>query len=294
MPEGVPVTERVRGAVEAQRRQKSDGVNPDPCADIKAAIRSREFMKGFNWRRGGWVERLTGRWLTPEERVVAEFLSGGDPGWSRGMVKGGLFWAGLAALLYLFPGLTSMGPFFVIFFLLSAKNIFFKGWPGTALKNVSGSNIALCSVYPLGFWQIARVCLKVNLMRLAILLPLLLVSGFIALNAWNLSLGQGLLLGGKILAIILMVYLIAPLGQLSQGTNDGTKIRIMLLTVLAVIFLGGGCLGMFITDGVAAGAMAALFVGSSFVSLLVYGHAYNHNWFDLQNKPKTTTSTQSQ
>jgi hypothetical protein len=296
VPEFAPAGEAGRGAAEAWRLSQADGSNAEAFAGIAAAIRRREFLKSFDWRRAGWVERFMGYWLTPRERVLAEFLSGGEPQSAKKLLRLGLALGGFALLINVFPGIIAAVTPFSLLLLFFLPKIFYRAaWPGAALRNVGGNNIAICAGYPVGYQQIARVTIKTNLARLAVIAPFLAVAGFLFMRGWNLDLIAISFLSAKIVAGLLGLALLGPVVLVTAGTNDGTKWRLVLLTIIwlaagmaACVFLAAA------TDWMLLGAAAALFIGLCAAALAVYGRAYDNNWFDLQLKPKETLGARRQ
>jgi hypothetical protein len=92
------------------------------------------------------------------------------------------------------------------------------------------------------------------------------------------------------LILVLSLLPLAPLFQISQGTNDTSKFRVIALApILAGLFIGLA-VTMFAVGG-GWGYMAGMgLLLTSYGGLALYGHAYNHGWFDAQRKPQTSTS----
>ncbi len=296
MPEVALGTEVQRGAIESWRRLESDGSNPDAFAGITAAIRRRDFLKGFDWRRAGWVERAASWWLTPCERVMAEFLSGGNPRWSRRLIRFGLILGGIAVLVGIFPRILPMVAPFSFPFLLFVPRLFFgASWPGAAVRKVDGNSISICSAYPIGFGQIARATIKSNLTQLLILAPFLWVAGCVSPQAHVFNLDVEIRLGLKIMVVIVGFAIMIPVALISPGTNDGSKWRMVLLTIVWAAAGSGSCgFFFFAANWGRLLSSAGLLLGVCGAAVVIYGHAYNHNWFDLQNKQKETLNARRQ
>ncbi|HYG33831.1 MAG TPA: hypothetical protein VEC99_03550, partial [Clostridia bacterium] len=285
--------ERERGEVEAVRREETSDDMVDACAQIKAAIRRREFLQEAIWRRAGWLEGFTARWLTMRERTAAEFLFAGTPGWTRGF-KRVLVGSVLCAIVwYLVPAVFQTVGSFVpfLFFAFAARRNPDLAWPGARTRTVSGSSIAMHTVYPIGFWRLTLINLKIRLAHLGLLLAALGVAGAILLfrhDPWLDS--DRRYYCGLILILVLSLIPLAPLFQVSQGTNDTSKWWVIALAPL----VGGLFLGLAVTMFVVGGAWGYLTgVGLLLTScggLVVYGRAYNRGWFDAQRKPQTSTS----
>ncbi len=288
VPEGLLEGERERGTVEAARRASDDGETADANAGIKAAIRTRAFLSESNWAKAGLIERLMARWLTPRDRVATEFLVGGTPRWTTPLYKAVLLSALVTGLFILVPSLFNVLPFFVIFGGFSLLGKALGGlWPGMALREIGGSNIGLNSIYPIGFWQITRVSLKVYLMQLLLLLALAAAPGAAALYVTQVNLLSTAGFAVRLMVLVLAMLTLTPVSLVSKGTNDGDRTRVVLCLILFVILAGPTCVALFVASSLIwviywTVCLLAIFVAG----LWFYGHAYNHNWFDLQSRPK--------
>ena len=287
-PELAVAGEGKQGAVEAWRRQTVDGVNEDPTAEIKAAIRRREFLNGFDWRRAGWMERLCARWFNSEDRVAAEFLCGGEPRWTKRMLIFAGVLATLVALAMVFPQVAEgSGTIIFIALVIFARGAHARAWPGVELRNVNGSHISVCSVYPIGFWRIASVSLKKNAVRMLLLSPLLVVPGLIEMTAARETEAYVIIwvvIGTA--AVVFVLLPLSPIAMVSAGTNDGSRWRFLPLLVISVAVLLGCILALFIGETVIKIIAVMVLITGSVAALGIYGYAYNHNWFDLQSKPR--------
>jgi hypothetical protein len=293
LPESLLAGEQERGEVEAVRRWENTDDTEDPCAEIKAAIRRREFLQEANWRGAGWLEGFTARWFTVRERTAAEFLFAGTPGWTRVFKRvlgfGILCAVGWYFVPRVFRALGSFVWFFMIAFAL--RNNPDLSWPGTRTRTVSGSSIAMFFLYPIGFWRVTFINLKIRLAQLGLLLAILCVPGAILIFR-N---GPGLIpdigyYSGRILILLLALTPLAALLQISQGTNDASKLRVILLALLVAGLFIALSVMMFVLGG-AWGYLAGLgLLLTSYGALVLYGHAYNHGWFDAQRKPQISSS----
>ena len=297
VPERALIKEAKQGAVEAWRRAESDGSNPEAFSGITAAIRRREFLEGFNWRRAGWVERFVSSWLTPRERVEAEFLTGGEPRLTKKLAVLALSWAAAALLLdFQLQMAAGVGPIgFLLLVLLFTGGLYRTGWPATALRNVSGNNIPIYAAYPVGFRQIASIGIKTNLARLAILTPLAAATALVAVKSGTFTLGVTGLFSVKAIVIIGSLTLLTPIMLVSGGTNDGSRWRVVALMLLWVpIFLVAVVVVLFAPDWGRLLLGSGLLVGVCLAGAALYGRAYDRGWFDLQSKPKETLNIKPQ
>jgi hypothetical protein len=250
-------------------------------------------LQEANWRGAGWLEAFTARWFTLRERTGAEFLFAGTPGWTR-VCKRLLVFGVFCAIVWRFlPGVFQATgfvlPFLAIGFAMQRNPDL--AWPGARTRTVSGSGIAMYAVYPIGFWRVTLINLKIRLVHLGLLLVALGVAGAILLFRHDPWLNPD---KGYYCALILLLMLslipLAPLFQVSQGTNAGSKLRIIALALLVAVLFIGLTVTMFVAGG-GWGYLAGMgLLLTSYGALVLYGHAYNHGWFDAQRKPQTSTS----
>lgn len=256
---------------------------------IIARIRSREFLAELHWQKFGWLERTVSNWFTSEERLTAEFLSACKPAWTKGLINFILIFAGAATLIFVFPRLASFSPV-LSFYLLAygAQVLFIRVWPGITPRQIGGNIVPLYSVYPIGFWQIVRVMMKANTVRILVLIPVIVAAIYLigTKSGHNVSV-QDFRLGLKLICAALCLQPVFAIMSLSSGTND-TRSPKLLLSFLAAIGILGACgVTFFLTQSLwLAAILAAVLFGVSTGSMWLYGFAFNHNWFDLQNKPK--------
>ncbi len=293
LPEGLVAGEQERGEVEGVRRREVSDDTGDACAGIRAAIRRREFLQEANWRRAGWLEGFTARWFTTRERTAAEFMFAGTAGWTRVCKRLLLVGVICAMVWYFAPGVFRAAGLFVpflIFMLAAGKNTDLS-WPGARTRTVSGSSIAMCSIYPIGFWRVTLINLKIRLTHLGLLLAVLGAAGAILLFCHDPRLTPEVAsYAGPILILGLSLLPLAPLSQISQGTNDASKLRVIALALILGSLFFGLAVTMFVVGG-GWGYLAGMgLLLTAYGALALYGHAYNHGWFDAQRKPQTSTS----
>lgn len=292
LPEGLLSGEREVGETEAARRREVSDEAEDPCAEIKARIRSGDFLEEADWRKTGWLEGMLARVLTPREKAIADFMFAGAPGWTRIAKRLVLVGAGCVAVFLVAPRFVShvgvMVPF--IFVALFGRNREMN-WPGMGMRVVGGSSIQMSSIYPVGFWQITRLSLKLALIRVGILVLAAGIPLFIYFAATNPgSLPDFKMISAKVILVALGIVVLSPIFMASTGTNDGTKLWFILLTILVVCFeialflmtiFGGGLMGYL--AGIGLVCLNAVLVAG-------YGRAYNDNLFDLQRRPQSASS----
>lgn len=241
------------------------------------------------------VEFFAFRWLSSRERLVAQFATGGDPAWTW-MWKRAAIIAVVGLLGLLLPSgwgvgvIVGSGAVAAMF----AAPLLGGQWAAFQAGGFGTSFVSAYSVFPIGFWEMARVMLKINTVRCAFWLPLLAVSS--VAFAWKagadpfVGLGWALRLG-------LLIVVMQPLTLIfkwSQGTNDTTaaKLRMSVVGFCALGAAGGALVlvigsfdaeaGSLVTTLASAGVGAAGSLGA----LGVYGNSFNRNKFDLMPRPR--------
>ena len=293
LPEELVAGERERGEIEVLRRREIIDDIADPCAEIKAAIRRRDFLQAANWRSAGWLEGFTARWFTARERIAAEFFFAGTPGWTRVLKRILLLGIICAIMWYFVPGLFQVAGFFVPFLVImvAARKNPDLSWPGARTRTVSGSSIAMYSIYPIGFWQLTMINLKIRLAHLGLLLVALLVPGPILLFRYDSTeILQTVYYAGLILILVLSLTALTPLLKVSPGTNDTSKFRVIALALLVAGLFLSLPVAMFVAEAGWAYLAGTGLLLTSYGGLALYGHAYNRGWFDAQRKAQTSTS----
>lgn len=204
----------------------------------KEAIRSTEpaitpiHLQLLNWSAGGWIERLTARWLSQRERETAEFLCGGRLGfWSaqwRRALK--VFMVGGLALILRSVIPSWIGAAVGAIASMFALPLLGGHWEGMQLRSLAGMRVMpVYASFPLSFGDMSRVIAKVNLIRYAVGSPFFLA--YCALLAWREHLPPlfGLRMGGEILVILLSIQPFFIASRLSFGTNDTSRLNLHTL-----------------------------------------------------------------
>ena len=227
------------------------------------------------------------------DRTAAEFLFAGTPGWTRVLKRLLVLGIVCAIVWYFLRGIFQLTGFLVPFLIIgvAARKNPDLSWPGARTRTVSGSSIAIHSIYPIGFWRLTLINLKIRLAHLGLLLVVLVAIGAILLfHKEPMLISSTGYYSGLILILVLSLTPMAPLFQVSQGTNDGSKLRVIALApVVASLFIGLA-VTMFVAGG-GWGYLAGMgLLLTSYGTLVLYGHAYNHGWFDAQRKAQASTS----
>jgi hypothetical protein len=254
--------------------------------EIEERIADRQFLSGVNWNLRGGLERLVARMLSPRERVITEFLVAQDPGWTRSLKWSFWVWLVVSAVVLIFGNYGTM-VFFGAYVLGAATLPLFGGeWRGMRQTAAGGMYIPGYSLYPIAFNEMAKIFLKVNLVRIVAASPFILTFG--AIGAFKLGhpwMG-GALVGLKLLATIACLQPLLILFPISSTTNDTSRMMALWLLVFVpmILVLGAAAVTVFLSDsgiGVLTG-LVALFLFSGLVFVL-YRKAYRSGKFDLLN-----------
>lgn len=253
--------------------------------EIEERVAARSFLEGVNWQEAGWLERFASRFLNARERVIAEFLVAQDPGWSRGFRWSFWVWLVACAVVFFLGRFGGTVVFFTAYVLVTACLPLFGGdWRGMRQAPAGGVFLPGFALYPIRFNAIARIFLKVNLIRMCAAVPFLV--SFAALAAWSLGHGPalGASIGAKAIGVLFALQPLLVLLPISSTTNDTSRMR----WIWALVFLPGliglvaGAVGVFFSSsgGGLAGSFASLLLISTLL-FFVYRWAYRRGRFDL-------------
>ncbi|PYV22186.1 MAG: hypothetical protein DMG24_17555 [Acidobacteria bacterium] len=153
-------------------------------------------------------------------------------------------------------------------------------WPGFDHRFCAGRWAPLYSTVPLGYREISRVIFKVNGMRCAVWLPLLIA--YAPILAWRLNAEptQGIVFALKAFCLVVALQPVMVLGHVSKGTNDSEGItlgRLFLLSMLGLgvfILLAAGVM-TFMPDPLITVVGLAIAAFSALGFWLLYGFFYN-------------------
>ena len=110
------------------------------------------------------------------------------------------------------------------------------------------------SLYPIAFNEMARIFLKVNVVRILAAAPFIVSFGAIAAFKLKYPAFDGALVGLKLLVMLLCLQPLLVLLPISSTTNDTSRMfRLWILVFLPVILIILACaLGIFLSDTVLA------------------------------------------
>lgn len=256
-------------------------VAPVELRDVEERILRREFLEPSPLASSGGdvLERMANRLLSEREKLVAEFLLGGTPGWwtrhwQRAAVVTLIGVVGAVALPWGQAWWLALAGAVVSMFL--AGPVLGGHWP----------LLAWHGWVPVGYWEILRVLVKVNTVRVAVWLPLLAASGAAIAVRVDLGATAGALFGCKLALLCWWMQPVAFVLHVSSATSDTAQIRVggVLATVgffalVVVLFVAGGmelAPWPFPLIGIMAGTAAAWVVAA------LYGCGYNRVAFDAR------------
>ena len=255
--------------------------------EITDRISSRYFLEGVNWNLRGGLEKFVGRLLSPRERVITEFLVAQDPGWTRSLKWSFWVWMIVSLLAAGFGKSFGMVVFFGAYVLGAATLPLFAGdWRGMRQSPAGGMFMPGYSLYPISFNEMARIFIKVNLVRMLAASPL--IVSFAALGAYQLghpALG-GAMVGAKLIVLLICLQPLLALLPIHSTTNATSRmIGIWLLVFLPLILvIIAAALGVFLSDTKLGVVVSyALLLMLSTLMFAVYRRAYRAGRFDLLN-----------
>jgi hypothetical protein len=256
----------------------------DPEA-MQTSIRDAVFLRETEWKHHGWVENMVARWWNPEERRVAEFLTGRHPKWStrfRNLIIGIVV---LVAAANVFGGLSALAStgfavplaLFVLFWAMASGS---ASWPGLALQAGPGLQPPIYASYPVSFSQLFRVIIKANAIRLTMSLPVVAL-GLLAATRGEVS-GQGFWLFVRLAVCGFVLLPASVIFPISQFTNDTRKVRVWLPALILGLMIAGS-LGVFVWAPRPAWMVIALAGGavSCWGAAALYGFLFNRGQIDL-------------
>lgn len=240
-------------------------------------------------RMTGAVETFVTRFLNRRQRELAIIMSAGSPGWTPSIgVLGGCLLIGAASLrLPSEYGVWLLG-LCTLYFFASAFPAFGGDWDGFETVANHGLETPALAELPVGFWEMFRVAWKVNVLRLMLASPLVLLFG--AGIGWTWMDGEvlaGLVKAAKIVWIAVAIQPLMISGLLCKGTNYSRKHAwfqgVYLLGIaFAVVTLLAFVIGMFLAREVAGAATcSALVMVVPWLCTIAPAWAWNRGVFDM-------------
>jgi hypothetical protein len=184
-------------------------------------------LKGADWTRLGWIERIVAASLTARQKVVAEFMLVDDLGaWSKKWRTAAIVTGAGVALTLATPSLPSWLFFLpmVVAGFVSAP-ILGGSWPGFKSPFASGFVLPAYACFPIGYGEISRVMLKTNLIRASTWAPLAIIyaAGLARRFGYSFEYGSGI--GLDVVLILMALQPVIVAGHFSSGSNDTRQIN---------------------------------------------------------------------
>jgi hypothetical protein len=202
----------------------------------------------FDWNAGDWTTRIAGRWLTPRQRLVAEFLSASTIDTWKGRLKGAVQLTALGVFLCAIPLAVPLWLSLCVFIIAAFTGAPVLGgtWAGLTPGWFGFARLQPLAGYPVGYVEASLSVMKLNAVRLLGFVPLALTAGLVI--GWR-YFGQpttGLLISAQIVLTAFAVQPYCTLFLHSGGTNDTKRLNWTSLSFActlianAVIFIAIG------------------------------------------------------
>jgi hypothetical protein len=180
-----------------------------------------------DWNAGHWTTRIAGRWLTPRQRLVAEFLSADAIDAWKDRVKRATQLTAIAVFLCVIPFAVplwlSLGVFIIAGF--TRAPLLGGSWPGLTPGRFGFARLQPLASYPIGYDEASLSIMKLNAVRLLGFVPTALTAGLVI--GWRYY-GQpttGLLVSAQVVVLSLAVQPYCALFLHSAGTNDTKRLN---------------------------------------------------------------------
>jgi hypothetical protein len=241
--------QRVRRAfLLSEPRHTSDGRIPELLEfgerlakspdEARAAIQRRQFLAGFDWQNAGSLERLFSRLLNGRDRTVAEFMLAANPGWTFHLRRLAPFLLLALPVPWLFRhGWLPKAEVFLPLWGLMGVTAIVRTARGFDLPPGSGLRSPYYANYPIEFWELARVVLKINIASTFVVVFCLLILYAASAGIHFVAIENAL----KWSAVALMVQPLLVIAAFSPRTNDAQKSSFAWRGfVLILVMLGTG------------------------------------------------------
>jgi hypothetical protein len=260
--------------------------------EIEELIQSRAFLRGFSWLEKGPLERWLWAWLSPREKVLAEFAFPGGVRLSSPWVNiaRSLTFAALAASVAKFfaPAVTAWVLAAGGFILFSQVLTRIAG-TGVAFRTAfaSGGRIPLYSAFPVGYRELGTFFAKYSAIQSPLVVLFGILSALVVAFVLNLPINTSILVGAKVGLLLPATRWIFITFSFSGGTNDTSRWRFRnLLMLLGVVVAGMLFLGLSLASlalpypSIAVPLLLAAML-SSYGLFRLYGWFYHRRVFDL-------------
>ena len=260
-----------------------------------ASAQSGRLFEAADWARTSWLERLVGAWLTNHEKLVAEFMLGGQLGsWSTRWRYAAFFTAGGLVLTFAPPSLPVWLPFMpLLIAAMSAAPILGGYWLGFHSPFPLMQSVPVYAAFPISFDEITSVMLKASALRTLAWSPLFI--GYTAILGLRVSVPfeYGIEVGIKVILVVMAWQLLAVVGHFTwnhASTSKPMTWRYILTVICGLCVVGAftaSAITMFnaATSLFKAAAIAGMFV-SSVTGWALYRWRFNRGRVDLVTIPQ--------
>ena len=179
----------------------------------------------FDWTAGHWTTRVAGRWLTPRQRLLAEFLSAHAIDAWKDAAKRGVRLAAVGALLCVIPFEVPLWLSLCVFIVaaLTSAPVLGGVWPGLTPGQFGSARLQPLAGYPIGYVEASLSIIKVNAVRLLGFTPMALIAGVLVGWRYFEQPATGLLISAQIVLTSVAVQPYCIMLLHSAGTNDTTR-----------------------------------------------------------------------
>ncbi|GMV99508.1 MAG: hypothetical protein AMXMBFR84_06470 [Candidatus Hydrogenedentota bacterium] len=251
---------------------------------LEDEIRENTLSVSMNWHDLPFLDRVVGRWMTEEERVVVEFMLCGKPEISRKLTVGVVcIAAGFPLVLSNINWLIWVGSMLFVAGGFSLLPWLGGSWPGTNAIQNFGVKVPAYAHLPIGYDQFRSVFMKYNLYRCLLALPVAAATGFI-LSLYSAKVPDGAAwMPVKIQLVAAAAQPIVFIFCVSSGTNDTQRFRLhtfaLVLSTVMAFALAVGAVAVP-NAWVSAGCITGLTL-LGLVTNTFYRRQYNRMKFDL-------------
>jgi hypothetical protein len=238
---------------------------------------------GRSFTSRGPVEHSLAWFLNPRQRVLVDFmLPGGQPWHRRWTIS-----AALLALAFILRETTSgLALFPSLLAMLFALPVTGGRWSGFDSMPIFQTRIGVHAYAPVGFFEIARLLLKINALHCLLALPLVIAAMGLGLSPTGASAGWALDYGLRVTALLFALQPILLIGKFSANSNDSSAGKLFLLGLVIVILAGliagiSLCVVALMAERmpIALACIGGL-IALTHAMLACYGFAWGRGWFD--------------
>lgn len=217
---------------------------PLGLTEIEEILASGTYLISPGFVLRDFPERKLWRWLTPRQRVLAEFVH--PNGMPIGATWRRLFAVQLGAMLLIIVGrfmgptaeLVTLGLGCFLVFCLQLGALVNHG-SAFSLMAFGGIHVPLYAGYGVGFQELTGFFLKHSLVQAPFLVPAMTLLG--AEVAWSLRfpLEMGAFAGLKLATVTLALRFILLVFAFSSGTNDTSRFKVSAVLLIFIMALLG-------------------------------------------------------